>query len=167
MWWQRQTFTRLPRNTHHFRFCIVWIRRCAKNGHTIINMNQVGDISENGHHTGYFSSKILDLFIDVLVVKFNTFITISMFTFFLSCWFLTSVNARSSKLMRAWICCTSDRIESTVLSIWLIVDAAISIWCRLPPFMSGVNVCELPPCPSYEQNNKKINELYKNFHYSL
>lgn len=145
-------------HAHHFFFWIVCIMRCAKNGQTIMNMNQVGEISAKGHHVGYLTSKILDLFIDDLVVKFNTLISILMFTFFLSCWFFTSPNDRSSKLMRVCICCTSLRIVLTVLSSWLIVDvtSTISNWWWLPPFVSGVSVCELPLITSYRSRKRRL-----------
>lgn len=110
---------------NHFFLWIARITRKATNGHMITNANHAGDVSTKGHHLGYLSSKIFDLFIDVLVLKFKTLISIFIFTFFLSCWFRTSAKERSIKLILVWIWCKSFRKFSTVFKSWLI-DAMVS-----------------------------------------
>lgn len=104
----------------HFFLWITCIIRSAINGQMTMNTNQVGDISAIGHHLGYFSSKILDLCIDDLVLKFSILISILIFTFFFNCWFRNSAKERSNKLIREWIWCMSLRIDSTIFNTWLI-----------------------------------------------
>lgn len=130
----------MEKHLDHFFLWISCIIRKAINGHIIMNTNQVGDISANGHHLGYFSSKILDLCIDDLVLKFNILITILIFTFFFNCWFRTSARERSNKFIREWICCKSFRIVSTIFENWFI--DGVSNCC--PILFLAINVLVLP-----------------------